>query len=207
MNIIFDLDGTLIDSRLRLYRLFQDLAPESVLSFEQYWELKRDKISNEAIISSRLRYNKDQVAAFVERWMNWIETPQYLMLDVGFTGMQAALVVLHEFADLHVCTARQLQAPVLSQLNCLNLMQFFDRVMVTEQNATKESLIKAHVKNLSSSDWLVGDTGKDIQVGKSLGMKTCGVLSGFLSKKSLTSYSPDLILNSVLDFPVSLGVR
>jgi phosphoglycolate phosphatase len=46
--------------------------------------------------------------------------------------------------------------------------------------------------------WIIGDTGKDIETGKQLNIKTVAVLSGFLNKKSLTEYNPDKIVDSVL---------
>jgi phosphoglycolate phosphatase len=197
MNIIFDLDGTLIDSRLRLYRLFQHLAPDSPLSYEKYWAFKERKISNETILSSELGHNQDQIARFVRHWMTLIESPAYLALDKNFPGIHSALARLQQQADLHVCTARQLRQPVLDQLANLGLLKFFKQVLVTEQIERKETLIASHVAGLSSQDWLVGDTGKDIQVGKLLNIKTCAVLSGFLNRESLQTYEPDLIIDSV----------
>jgi len=207
MNIVLDLDGTLIDSKLRLYRLFQYLAPDSSLSYEQYWALKQNRVSNETILSSRLGYSKDEIAGFIAQWMALIESPPYLSLDSSFVGIETALGGLQQVADLYVCTARQLRQPVLDQLASLNLLQFFKQLLVTEQKYTKESLIAANVVNLSSEDWMVGDTGKDIQVGKLLNIKTCAVLSGFLSKESLRRYCPDLIIDSVGSFVPPVRTR
>ena len=203
MNMVFDLDGTLIDSRLRLYRLFQHLVPDSQFSYEQYWALKQKKISNEVILSSMLGKEQDQVMRFVAQWMALIESPSYLALDKNFVGIHAALTRFQQQADLYVCTARQLRQPVLDQLASLDILQFFKRVLVTEQKHSKETLIAAYVANLSSQDWMVGDTGNDIQVGKLLNMKTCAVLSGFVSRVSLEDYNPDLILDFVVNVSLS----
>ena len=200
MNIVFDLDGTLIDSKLRLYRLFQSLAAPSSLSYEEYWALKKNKTSNATILSGRLGYSEEQIAGFVVRWMSLIESPSFLALDSNFEGIHAGLGALQRNADLHVCTARQLREPVVEQLLSLNLLQFFEQVLVTEHKRTKESLILANIANLSSNDWIVGDTGKDIQVGKSLNIRTCAVLSGFLNRQVLRSYGPNLVLDSVIEF-------
>ena len=200
MNIVFDLDGTLIDSRLRLYRLFQYLVPDSSLSFEQYWALKQRKISNETILLSILVVDQVQVTHFVTPWMTLIESPFYLALDENFVGIHAALTRFQQRADLHVCTARQLRQPVLDQLASLDILHFFNQILVTEQKHSKGSLIAAHVAGRSLQDWMVGDTGKDIQVGKLLNRKTCAVLSGFLSRESLEGYNSDFILDSVVNF-------
>lgn len=200
MNIVFDLDGTLIDARERLYRLFQHLAPAPELSFEQYWDFKRGKVSNETILARELGFTKEAIALFVQEWMDLIESPTFLDMDGNFEGMHETLARLRGAAELHVCTARQLRDPVLGQLKRLGLLEYFSSVLVTCQSDSKEALIAAQLPHRSAQDWLIGDTGKDIQVGKTLGMRTCAVLSGFLSRESLVPYGPDLILESAALF-------
>lgn len=199
MNLIFDLDGTLIDSRLRLYRLFQQLVPTSTLSHDDYWVLKQAKVTNEIILTKEFGFDALAIEHFKTEWMEHIEAPEYLSLDKNFPGMHEALARLGKQASLHVCTARQRQQSAVDQLDTLGLLPYFDSVMVTEQRHSKEDLL-AVIPDLSSEDWILGDTGKDVQVGQALGIKTCAVLSGFLSEKSLRPYSPDLILPVASDF-------
>jgi phosphoglycolate phosphatase len=68
---------------------------------------------------------------------------------------------------------------------------------VTQQRKEKFDLINDEVL-ISKQDWFVGDTGKDIQTGKKLGIKTAAVLSGFLNKEKLMEYEPDVIERDVL---------
>jgi phosphoglycolate phosphatase len=67
---------------------------------------------------------------------------------------------------------------------------------VTEQKQEKDDLIRQHIVDLDGRDWILGDTGKDIRVGKSLGINTCAVLSGFQNRTILSAYAPDRILES-----------
>jgi phosphoglycolate phosphatase len=67
--------------------------------------------------------------------------------------------------------------------------------MVTEQRSSETGADRR-----SHADWLLGDTGHDINVGKALGLHTCAVLSGFLSHASLLPYGAECILASVADF-------
>ncbi len=79
MNIVFDLDGTLIDSSERMYRLFQTIVPESQLTKETYWALKRDKVSHKQLIERLFpQYDFD---SFNSLWLNEIEKNKYLRLD------------------------------------------------------------------------------------------------------------------------------
>ena len=50
------------------------------------------------------------------------------------------------------------------------------------------------------NDFFVGDTGKDIQAGKALGMRTIGVLSGFRNEERLLKYNPDFIIDYITNF-------
>lgn len=199
MNLIFDLDGTLIDSRMRLYCLFQKLVPECNLSFEKYWDFKRRKISHETILNEEFGFDAADIAKFHSEWMSKIEAPEFLCLDRKFPAMHEALERLQRQAKLFVCTARQSKKSVTEQLGELDLLMFFEDVMVTEQRFTKYEMLR-RISNIGQQDWIIGDTGLDVLSGKKLGLKTCAVLSGFLSEKSLLEYSPDLILPYASDF-------
>ncbi|HVT62936.1 MAG TPA: HAD hydrolase-like protein [Legionellaceae bacterium] len=200
LNLIFDLDGTLIDSRLRLYTLFQHLVPTSVFSYEAYWERKQNKISHQDILQNELNYSPEKIQRFHKDWMALIETDDFLSLDKAFDAIHVFLQGLLPFANLYVCTARQNRLAVHAQLEDLQLKHFFTDILVTEQIKTKEFLIKNAIHTLSQKDWMIGDTGKDIQAGKMLKIRTCAVLSGFLNEKSLLPYQPDYIIPHVIEF-------
>ena len=202
MNIFFDLDGTLIDSKLRLYKLFQFLVTNSNLSYDQYWELKQQKISNKVILTTRFGYSESMIQSFLEQWMQLIEHQDYLKLDKVIDGVENVLRILKPQANLYVCTARQHKILAIEQLERFGLNVFFRQVLVTEQKFSKDELIISNVPDLSPLDWLVGDTGYDIKVGKILNINTCAVESGFLSREVLTEYQPDLLLRTVADFKI-----
>lgn len=198
MNIFFDLDGTLIDSRPRLYQLFQFLVPDSTLTFDEYWGLKRSKINHKEILSSKFSYSEEQYKHFEKNWMSEIELKRWLDLDIPFEGVTDLLEDLFRKYTLFVVTARQSENTALEQIKKLKWNHIFTKILVTAQKQEKYDLIKNTVQT-TSEDWFVGDTGKDIQTGKLLGIKTAAVLSGFLNKESLLLYNPDTIINTVLD--------
>ncbi len=200
MNIFFDFDGTLIDSKLRLYKLFQFLVCESSLTYEQYWSFKQKKVSNQVILSSQFGYTDSEIRVFMADWMKLIEHEDYLMFDTPIIGVADTLKKLINNATLYVCTARQFSEPVMMQLEHFDLVKYFRQIMVTHQKYSKDELINNYVPEHCKSDWFIGDTGHDIQIGKKLHLNTCAVTSGFLSRQVLAQYEPDLILNSVAEF-------
>jgi phosphoglycolate phosphatase len=198
MNIFFDLDGTLLDSKERLYYLFQHLVPECKFSFEEYWKLKRNKIAHKEILKSNFFYSDEAYFNFEKAWLDRIELDEWLKLDKPFEGIDSFLKKLRNRHDLHVVTERQFEHSALKQIEQNGWSGMFETILVTCQKIEKSQLIKAKVK-ISSEDWLIGDTGKDIQTGKQLGMHTAAVLSGFLNKKKLQEFYPDIIVEQASD--------
>lgn len=202
MNIIFDLDGTLIDSRQRLYQLFQELVPQSSLTFDQYWQFKHNKYSNEMILSVEFAYEDADIKQFVSQWMGLIESDRFLAMDTNFQGVQERLRQLGAQARLYVCTARQSRDSAVAQLKTLGLFGYFESLMVTEQKQSKDVLIRNQIPDLAHEDWFLGDTGSDVKVAQSLGINSCAVLSGFMSRETLLTYKPTRIIESVVQFSV-----
>jgi len=199
MKIFFDLDGTLIDSRERLYRLFQHLVPASDLSFDDYWNDKRNKNDHGKILKSKFSFSIEDIDRFQKSWMEEIELPKWLAYDKPFDGVTEFLADLKKQYDLYLVTARQFEKRTLMQLADYGWSDLFKQVFVTAQKSEKIDLIKNAVVT-DGDDWFVGDTGKDIEVGKGLNIQTAAVLSGFLNKEKLMEYNPDIIINNVLDF-------
>ena len=134
-----------------------------------------------------------------------IESPALLALDGNFPGMHAALDRLAGQARLHVCTARQHRQPVLDQLDRLRLLPYFTTVMVTEQSGDKDTLIARHVPDLSAQDWMLGDTGKDVQVGKALGARVVAVVGSAAKADVARAAGADVVVDrSAGDLVVAL---
>lgn len=196
MNIFFDLDGTLLDSRSRLHGLFQSLVPQSCFSFDEYWSLKRNRISHKQILAKYFEYGDNDIEAFQKHWMANIESEYWLDMDIPFPGVTEYLNKIKEEHTLYVVTARQSKAMAAQQINHFGWANVFEAILVTEQKLDKYALISNAVE-VSITDWLVGDTGKDIQTGKLLNMNTAAVLSGFLNRQCLNEYEPDLVVDDV----------
>lgn len=200
MKIFFDLDGTLIDSKSRLYHLFQEIVPKSNLEFEEYWIHKKNGISHSVLLSSMFNFSESDILLFENKWMKLIETKDWLKYDRPIAGVTDYLKSLKQQGFvLYVVTARQFKSVVFDQIESFGWDTFFEEILVTEQQSSKKSLIEPHL-SISEINWIVGDTGLDIKTGKLLGMKTVAVLSGFLNYDVLIKYSPHYIYQNVLEF-------
>ena len=207
MNIVFDLDGTLIDSKLRLYNLFQHLVPVSELMYEEYWGFKKKKVSNQMILEAQFGYAHEKINSFVENWMVLIESEKYLTLDKKVSGVDEKLEQLNNIATLYICTDRQDKVATIKQLNQMSLLKYFKQVLVTQKKVSKELLLKGVLPKSDPNDWIIGDTGSDIQVGRNLGISTCAVCNGFLNRDVLLDYNPDLLVETIAEFEIEGIVR
>ncbi|NRP95478.1 Pyrophosphatase PpaX [Marinobacterium sp. xm-g-59] len=197
MNLVFDLDGTLICSKRRLYELFCDLSRIKNISYSDYWALKFSGKSNQYILKEQFGFAEPIVQKFVYEWMNLIESDHYLSMDTLISGVSGFLEKSSKEHSLFICTARQSKYQVKKQLAQLSVLSFFQDVLVTEQKHTKAELLQKSNILFSEDDWMFGDTGHDVIAGKRIGIKTCAVLSGFMSEERLKEYSPDLILYDI----------
>ncbi len=195
-NIFFDFDGTLIDCRIRLYNLFIELVPESNFTFDEYWEIKRRRIDQKKLLMGTFNYSEEDVKNFKIKWLNKVEEKERLKSDTPFQFSKIILEKLHLKYNLFVVTNRQSKQLVIGQIKSYGWSSFFQKILVTEQLQTKEELIKSNCQ-VSSEDYFIGDTGEDILTGKSLGIKTIAVASGFLNNEILKEYEPDIILNGI----------
>ena len=127
---------------------------------------------------------------------------EYLNLDSVTIGVREFLNRCSNEHELFICTARQSSKNALDQLDKLDILRFFKDVFVTEQVRRKCDLLHSRELNLCASDWFIGDTGHDVIAGKALGLKTCAVLSGFMTERALCKYSPDIVLSNVTSFYV-----
>ena len=88
------------------------------------------------------------------------------------------------------------------QMDKMELTGLFDEIFVTGGRLLKDKLVLG--LSLTASDWLIGDTGHDIEAGKRLGIKTACVTNGFLSRKSLLPYKADLVIPHFTKFSIDL---
>jgi phosphoglycolate phosphatase len=199
-RVFFDLDGTLLDSRRRLFSLFTDLVPHHGLSFDEYWSLKRAQYDHENILINRMGYTIKQFERFNSNWMHLIETPKYLQFDVPFQGITEMFDGLRSLKYLlYIATSRQSRSGTFSQLKAFGWQNQFDDVFITENLKTKGLLISSYFKGLAHDDIIIGDTGADIECGNYLNIITIAVLSGFRNKQTLEKYDPDHIFDNVTD--------
>ena len=200
MIYIFDLDGTLIDSSERMYRLFCDLIPACSLTKNEYWNYKRNKINHKKLIE--MLYPQVSFEEFNDRWMPLIEEKKYLDMDENYPDTLGVLSGLKGNGNaLYLLTARQSKKSLIEELQRLGLLDFFNDVITTEGRQSKEDVLIEFARNnqdiLNSENTFISDMGKDIQLGNKLGFYTVAISHGFMSEEKLKEYSPKRVIKGL----------
>jgi phosphoglycolate phosphatase len=193
MNIFIDLDGTLVDSRRRLYKLFCDLSGSQKLPFHLYWKYKRVARSNEWILAQILGFDTLRIQAFVRGWLEQIESPEYLALDAPFGFARSVLKDLSSAHALFVLTARRDEHAARAQVDGAGFTPYLTDMLVTGPRRSKIELLSARRGQAHPEDLVVGDTELDVQVAEAIGAQSVAVLSGFRCRQHLELFKPDFM--------------
>jgi phosphoglycolate phosphatase len=208
---IFDLDGTLIESRADIA-----LALNLMLARMNMCPLHQSRIAD---------FVGSGVPILVERSLRAVtgREPESELVEKG-------IVLFKEEYGNHLLDQTRLCYGVCDALDCLawadfavvtNKPESFSRRIlaglgienrfhtilggdsVQKRKPDPEALLNAmqSCKALRSETAMVGDSAVDIQAGKAAGVTTCGVLGGFRPKEELEAAGCYLIIENLLELP------
>ena len=201
-GIIFDLDGTLIDSRptyikaahlafkkLGLKPLTENMALEIPKKIEQHLPLDLE--------------NNTELELFLEIYLNFYYSISESVAKI-LPYTLSTLKFLSKRVKLSLVTMRSVSKnSLLNELKQFSLGKFFNPIVTafdTKPKPAPDPLIKCIKKmNLHKEECLiVGDSVNDIRAGKAAGIKTIAVLSGIYSYDELSIEKPDIIIQNIV---------
>lgn len=205
--IVFDLDGTLIDSRRDIAR-----AANAMLRQHALPELSEQEIASYVGDGARLLVTRatrrptndpsvdELVASFIDHYSRHPVDRTTLM-----PGAREALDALRHL-PLALCTNKPRRTTDLV-LAGLDLSRYFQvTVAGGELSAHKpDPLPLLHIaerlKVAPTCLVMVGDGPQDIESGRRAGARTVGVEGGILAHERLVASSPDVLLPSLFELP------
>ncbi len=206
-NIFIDFDGTLVDIAPRHYRVYKKCVEKmggTPLDQKKYWELKRDNISWDELLSmSGLEASKkgDYLKLFIDR----IESLEELYRDELFVDSLSALKKLSSNDNkLYLLSLRRNSDALDKQIEKLGIGCFFEKIL-SGHSDTKEGtllkkadIIKQTIDNPGDSI-IIGDTEADVSAAQQLNATSIALLSGIRSKEFLKSMEPDYLVDGIGD--------
>lgn len=211
-SVLFDLDGTLIDSVPAYFRLMGAMldavglprAPKAVVA-----EFMTDGLSVlEKVIPAEMSHRKDELirellrvgramsAEMFRREIEVIPGVERLFPALGARGIRIGVVT---------STQRHFVGKKLAPLERKGLADFLEVVIATEDAPRKKPAPDPLLEGarrlcvLPGSCAYVGDSRVDIRAGRAAGMATVGVLTGLDDAETLRRERPSLLLDSVED--------
>ena len=201
-TVFIDLDGTLVDTSERHYRVYKDILhiveDSTPLLKEEFWNRKR---SGQKTIELLPNYFSDSVVhEFMNEWFRRIEDITYLRYDTLVPQALTILDFLEKSAELILVTLRHNKKNLFWELNSLGLLNYFKEVLVGSTSSNDKSrLIQEYLNKIPPCTKLamIGDSEVDLGVGKQFSMLTIAVTYGIRSKKFLCKLEPNFCLESL----------
>jgi len=208
--VIFDLDGTLIDSidiyftivenalkRLNLPAVSRNQIIAAAESEEFKWELvlPQEVLSRkEEIIDETWAVINEIAPQMFADNLELIQGAERIVENLSSGGLKIGLVT---------STRRQYLETKMQPLKNAGVDTLFEAIItaddIEKRKPAPDPLIAcAQQLELKSGGCVyVGDTTTDIKAGKAAGMRTIGVLTGFDGYETLETENPDAIIESV----------
>ncbi|MBE5926100.1 MAG: HAD family hydrolase [Lachnospiraceae bacterium] len=182
--IFLDLDGPILDGRLRHYNCYKDIIEEmggTPIGIEDYWSKKRLGLNKKIVCEESgidIEYSD-----FIEKWKNRIEDVKYLKYDVLKPGCVEAIQMMQGISK-KVClvTLRNNKDNLISQLKWLEIDELFAEVI-----ACPNGEINAKYLALCNYSFdravLIGDTETDIEAAEMLKTDFIGIINGLRTEE------------------------
>jgi HAD superfamily hydrolase (TIGR01662 family) len=208
--VMFDLDGTLIDTReifcdiinivfkkLNFPGVGREALAEAAANGEFNWDL---------VLPKELKVPKEEVLLQVKTIIEEISPPLFRQRTKLISGAAEILRSLHEAGSTLGVVTSSRKRHVDMKMQCLEesgVAGLFEAIITADDVQMKkpspEPLYECAGRlGVRHGECVyVGDMRVDIKAGKSAGMKTVGVLTGFDDRDHLEKEHPDVIIESV----------
>jgi phosphoglycolate phosphatase len=200
MLIIFDLDGTLIDSARCVVTCTRDAFIQHQIkppTGEQVIASMGIPIEKSFVVWS----GSSEVEQLIADFRVLYKSRSRELIEV-FPGIKEALEKLQEKGHrMAIATSKKREMAELNLCDC-GLLSYFFRIIgandVGNYKPHPESVLKilAETGDDPAQTWVVGDSTFDLQMGRDAGCRTCAVTWGAHHAVDLLSAKPDAIASS-----------
>lgn len=198
MHLIFDFDGTLVDSFHAVVETFNLLAHDF-----HFQKTPTEKINELRNLSSKdlIRYFKIpvyKIPVILHQARQHLQNKMHQL-----TPFPTIPEILHDLAaagfSLGIVTSNA-EENVISWLNQQNLKKYFDFIHSGSNYLGKTRILKKIMKHHKiETACYIGDETRDIEAAKQCNILSMAVTWGFNSEEILSQYQPDYIAHTPQD--------
>jgi len=202
MIILFDLDGTLIDSTEAILESFHN-------SFDVFKQNHPSDEAIKALIGYPLDVMYRELGVSEEKVWEYVDTykEHYRVVSKEKTELlsdaKESVILASKIAEIGIVTTKtgRYSQILMEHFGIMNYFRvLIGREHVTHPKPDAEPIMTA-LKSFNVSDkdiWMIGDTKLDLLSAKNAGVNSIGVLSGYDSKEVLQKYT-NHIFETALD--------
>ncbi len=201
-TILFDFDGTLVDSFELIFTASRHTMEEMGLPWDE--AKQKSLIGLPLVFYAPMLVGEEKASVFVETYQKYYNQYHDSLIRL-FPGIKELLAYLQKSGlTLAVVTSRRKFGTELA-MKVLGIGQFFAASVVaddTEEHKPHPAPALLALKKLNkqaSEAIFVGDSPFDMACGRDAGIATCGVTWGMASADKLTPESPTYIVNNLQD--------
>lgn len=202
--IVFDLDGTLIESSNTIYKTTKKTL--EVLNVDS--NINKSELDKRIGEHFQTIFNDLNIPVKdIEEYIDIYKTIYFDFIDesIPYPNIEKILewLKLNNYLISLLTTKAQEQADAI--INHFNYKKYFDLVFgrrngLKVKPSPEPLLFIANSLNIDIEDtMIVGDTELDIQCGKTAGAKTCAVSYGYRNRNILEKENPDFIIDDILE--------
>lgn len=203
ITILFDLDGTLIDSTDAIVGCFYHSFKELNFDFKGDVEDIKNEIGYPLdVMYATLGVPKEDVWSFVNSYKNEyrkVSEVKTTLLPDAYEAVKLA----SSFARLGIVTTKTTMYTI-PLLKNFKIFDFFETIIgrqeVTNPKPHPEPIEKA-MENLNitveNNIYMIGDTKLDLIAAKEAGVKSIGVLCGYGKQEDLKCYTEDIYVDAL----------
>ena len=203
VTILFDLDGTLIDSTDAIVGCFYHSFKELNFDFQGDVEDIKNEIGYPLdVMYATLGVPKENVWDFVDSYKNEyrkVSEEKTTLLPDAYEAVKLAST----FARLGIVTTKT-TLYTIPLLKNFGIYEYFETIIgrqeVTNPKPHPEPIYKAmESMNITNENniYMVGDTKLDLIAAQEAGVKSIGVLCGYGKKKDLECYTQDISVDAL----------
>ncbi len=201
-SLLFDLDGTLINTNELIFKSF-------IHTFKIFF--KDYELSNEELISfcgptleytfSRYESDHDMVLKMIDTYAEWNikHHDEYVTI---FANVKETLDILKTKGYKMGIVSSKRRPVVLMGLRLFDLEKYFEVILTAEdvkKHKPDPEIVNKALSALDSDDSIIiGDNVSDLMAGRNANIKTCGV-NWSLKAKDLQAFKPDYFIYDMME--------